>query len=78
MWVCRDWATLDIVLYGEDSAYEKFGKESGLMICSHRGDLDWVAGFVVGAYYKCLQVSVVCTTLLARYCHTIVCMGIDF
>ncbi len=58
MWVCRDWATLDIVLYGEDSAYEKFAKESALMICSHRGDLDWVAGLVVGAYYKALHVSV--------------------
>ncbi len=57
VWVCRDWATLDIVLYGEENTYAKFGKESGLIICSHRGDLDWVAGFIVGAYYKFLHVS---------------------
>lgn len=57
VWLCRDWATLDVVMFGEDNAYEKLGKESGLFTCSHRGDLDWVAGFIVGAYYKFLHVS---------------------
>lgn len=55
VWLCKDWATLDVVLFGEPSTYEQFGKESGLLICSHRGDLDWVAGFIVGMYYNFLH-----------------------
>ena len=56
VWLCRDWATVDVVFFGEDKVYEKLGKESGVFTCSHRGDLDWVAGFIVGAYYKFLHV----------------------
>ena len=63
VWLCTDWASLNIVFFGEASTYEKFGKESGLLICSHRGDLDWVGGFMVGAYYNFLHVS--CVSLLS-------------
>lgn len=42
--------------FGEDDTYKNFGKESMIVTSSHRGDLDWVAGFVLGARYGFLHV----------------------
>lgn len=57
VWASVDWADLNIHLYGEKDVYDRFGKESCLVTLSHRGDLDWVAGYVVGANMNFLHVS---------------------
>ena len=44
-------------LFGEKEVYDKFGTESCLITLNHRGDLDWVAGFIIGAQYNFLHVS---------------------
>ena len=36
--------------------YEMLGKEFSLVTLSHRGDLDWVAGYVIGAQFNFLKV----------------------
>jgi len=57
VWLCRDWATVDVVCFGEPNVFDKFGVESSLITCSHRGDLDWVVGIMMGAYYNFMHVS---------------------
>ena len=47
---------MKILLYGEDEAYEKFGRESSLITLSHRGDLDWVAGYVISTFFGFMHV----------------------
>lgn len=59
VWVSTDYANLRVHLFGSDETYKYFGKESLIVTSSHRGDLDWVAGFVLGAHYKFLHVSCV-------------------
>lgn len=61
IWVCRDWASLDIVMYAEASACDLLGKESQLFVCSHRGDLDWIAVMIVGTYHNFLRVNLYLT-----------------
>ena len=63
VWVCRDWATLDIVLYGEENTYAKFGKESGLIICSH----SWRSG--LGCRVHCWSLLQILTRQLIVLVH---------
>ena len=58
MWVSVDWADTQVTLFGDDSAFETFGKNNCLMSVSHRGEFDWVIGFIVCAYFGCLEVSI--------------------
>lgn len=48
-WMCEDWASINVRLFGHKETFENLGKEFALMTLSHRGDLDWVAGYVVAA-----------------------------
>ena len=49
---------MNITLFGDDDeTYKDFGKESCLITLSHRGDLDWVAGYIMGVRYGFLHVS---------------------
>ena len=48
---------MNVLMYGDEEAYKQFGRESCLITLSHRGDLDWVAGYTVGAHFKILHVS---------------------
>ena len=52
-----DYADLRVHIFGTKKAYEKLGNEFHFITSSHRGDLDWVAGFVLAANYGCLHVS---------------------
>ena len=58
VWLCCDYGDFRIYAYGTDEVYKNFGKEFLLLSSSHRGDLDWVAGFVLGARYRFLHVRV--------------------
>ena len=57
VWICTDYADLRLHLYGSKEAYDLLAKESALLTSSHRGDLDWLGGFVLGAHYEFLHVS---------------------
>lgn len=57
VWVCTDYADLRVHVFSSDEAMERFGKESQIVTSSHRGDLDWIAGFVLGANTRFLHVS---------------------
>ena len=48
---------MNITLFGDDETYKNFGKESCLVTLSHRGDLDWVAAFIIAVRYDFLHVS---------------------
>lgn len=50
-WICYDWSGIKVRMFGTAEAYEKLGKEFALMTLSHRGDLDWVAGYVVSTQF---------------------------
>ena len=48
---------MEMTLFGEEEAFKRFGKERCLITLSHRGDLDWVGGFIMGAHFGFLRVS---------------------
>ena len=58
--MCEDWASINVRLFGHKETFEKMGKEFALMTLSHRGDLDWVAGYVVAARFNFIHVSIQC------------------
>lgn len=44
----ESWAEYDIKLYGDEEVIEKFGNtEHALAVLNHRGDLDWMIGWVI-------------------------------
>ena len=57
VWVSIDWADVKVHLFGEDDTFIRFGKEPSLITCSHRGDLDWVAGYITAVHFNFLHVS---------------------
>ena len=57
IWACIDWADTQVTLFGTEEAYQRFGKESCLITLSHRGDFDWLIGFVVSTCFDCLEVN---------------------
>ena len=57
VWISTEWAGMKITLFGDDETYKDFGKDFCLITLSHRGDLDWVAGYIMGARYGFLHVS---------------------
>ena len=57
VWVCIDWADVQITLFGEEEALDQeLHKQFSLLTLSHRGDFDWLIGLVVCYYYHFLQV----------------------
>ena len=57
VWICHDWAGINVRLFGSKETFANVGKEFSLFTLSHRGDMDWVAGYVVGAQFNFLHVS---------------------
>ncbi len=55
---------MNITLFGDDETYKNFGKESALITLSHRGDLDWVAGYIMGVRYNFIHVSEISVNIL--------------
>ena len=56
-WIAYDFAGMRTVLFGDESTYRNFGKELCLITLSHRGDLDWVGGYIVAVQFGFLQVG---------------------
>ena len=56
VWVCIDWADVQVTLFGEDEVFEKLGKESSLFTASHLGDFDWLIGYVMADGFHFLEV----------------------
>ena len=52
-----DYADLQVHIFAEQDVVECFGKESQIITSSHRGNLDWISGFVLGVRYQFLHVS---------------------
>ena len=50
---------MEVYMYGEKGVYDLFGKEPCLVTLSHRGDLDWVGGYIVATRLNFLHVSVI-------------------
>ena len=46
--VAEWWANVDIKFYGDAEDYKKIGKESALVVPNHRGDIDWLTGYIIG------------------------------
>ena len=57
VWISTEWARINITMFGDDEAYRKFGKEFSFLTLSHRGDLDWVAGYIMGVRYNFIHVG---------------------
>ena len=60
VWICTDYGDLRVHVFCDKKTYDSFGKESQIITSSHRGDLDWVAGFVLGAQFGFLHVRDTC------------------
>lgn len=71
-WICYDWSGIKVRMFGTAEAYEKLGKEFALMTLSHRGDLDWVAGYVVSTQFDFIHVS---TTVPTQFLHDLTFSG---
>lgn len=56
VWCCVDWADVSITLFGTKETFAEFGKERCLVTLSHRGDFDWLIGYVLADYYGFIQV----------------------
>ena len=41
------WSGLDIKLYGTKEDFDKLGKESAIILCNHRSDVDWLIGYTL-------------------------------
>ncbi|KAM7431510.1 hypothetical protein ABFA07_017925 [Porites harrisoni] len=41
------WSGLDIKLYGTKEDFDKLGKESAIIVCNHRSDVDWLIGYTL-------------------------------
>ena len=51
-----DYANLRIHIFGDEEAYANIGQEFHLVTSSHRGNIDWISGFVLGFHYGFLHV----------------------
>lgn len=56
VWVCIDWADIQITVFADEDALRRFGKEPSLITCSHRGDFDWLISYVIADNYGFLEV----------------------
>ena len=57
IWLCIDFADVRVTVYGEESALEKFGKESCLITMSHLGEFDWLIGLMLADNHGFLTVK---------------------
>ena len=47
-WTLESWAEYDIRIFGHDDEVGRYGnKEHALVLINHRGDLDWMVGWVL-------------------------------
>ena len=59
-WALESWAEYDIRVFGDDEVIVKYAnKEHALVVLNHRGDLDWMIGWVVLNRLGLLGVSII-------------------
>lgn len=58
-WALESWAGYDIRVFGEEPILFKYtNKEHALVTLNHRGDLDWMIGWVISDRMGVLGVSI--------------------
>lgn len=59
-WALESWAEYDIKVFAKDGDLEKYANsEHALCVLNHRGDLDWMIGWVLTERIGMLGVSVI-------------------
>lgn len=46
-WTLESWAEYDIRIYGREGLPQYMNSEHALVVLNHRGDLDWMIGWVI-------------------------------
>ncbi|KAI3449952.1 hypothetical protein Pfo_006617 [Paulownia fortunei] len=54
IWLFDWWANIKVELFADQETFEMLGKESALLICNHRSDIDWLVGWVLAQRAGCL------------------------
>ncbi|OIW15948.1 hypothetical protein TanjilG_04483 [Lupinus angustifolius] len=58
IWLIDWWACIKVELYTDSETFQLMGKESALLICNHRSDIDWLIGWVLAQRTGCLGSTV--------------------
>lgn len=83
IWLCVDWADVQVTLFGNDEAFASVGKESSLITASHLGDFDWLIGlmfadghgFIEVKYKRITERACMCCLLLLLLLIYLFCGG---
>ena len=51
-----DWADIKVVMFAKDEVLQHCGREHAMWTLSHRGDLDWIVGYIFGCRFNFLHV----------------------
>ncbi|XP_062084039.1 1-acyl-sn-glycerol-3-phosphate acyltransferase 3-like isoform X2 [Humulus lupulus] len=58
IWFIDWWAAIKVELYTDSETFQFMGKENALVISNHKGDIDWLVGWVLAQRSGCLGSSV--------------------
>ncbi|WZZ07766.1 hypothetical protein YC2023_093687 [Brassica napus] len=67
IWLVDWWAFMKINLYADAEALELLGKEHALVLSNHRGDIDWLVGWVMAQRSGCLGSTLAIMRKEAKY-----------
>ncbi|KAJ4882132.1 1-acyl-sn-glycerol-3-phosphate acyltransferase 3 [Raphanus sativus] len=67
IWLFDWWACIKINLYADAETLELLGKEHALVLCNHRGDIDWLIGWVTAQRSGCLGSTLAIMRKEAKY-----------
>lgn len=59
VWVAAEWGGLAVHIFGDKAGLDCVGKEHGLYVLNHPGDIDFLAGLMVAYEFNMLAVSAV-------------------
>ncbi|RWR72682.1 1-acyl-sn-glycerol-3-phosphate acyltransferase PLS1-like protein [Cinnamomum micranthum f. kanehirae] len=57
IWMIDWWAGIKIHFYADSETFQSLGKEHALLVCNHRGDIDWLVGWVIAQRSGCISSS---------------------
>ncbi|KAF2583577.1 hypothetical protein F2Q68_00006751 [Brassica cretica] len=67
IWLVDWWAFIKINLYADAETLELLGKEHALVLSNHRGDMDWLVGWVMAQHSGCLGSTLAIMRNEAKY-----------
>nr|VDD02849.1 unnamed protein product [Brassica rapa] len=67
IWLVDWWAFMKINLYADAETLEQLGKEHALVLSNHRGDIDWLVGWVMAQRSGCLGSTLAIMRKEAKY-----------